>query len=309
MTLPEVYILGAPKAGTTSLSRWLSSHPDLFFCKPKEPTFWATDYPRLRSVRGFDQRPAYEALFSSTDAQQALLRAEGSTIYLYSHEAVTNIVRELGDRAKFVVALRNPTDLVVSYHRTQQILLNEDASGVSAAWARSLAGGKPDADVLDDKLVHYPTIGSLGTAVERLLTIVPRSRVHFVIFESLRDYPEHVWLNLTEFLGLSSDPMPAFEVHNPSNRMFRSQVLHRLRARPPAILAKPMRRLRHASLRTSNRRLRNLKRSLWWREEPKPVVSARTRAMLAEYFADDVRLLERQLGMDFSAWIPVDKSS
>jgi len=302
MRLPQVYILGAPKAGTTSLSRWLASHPSVFFSKPKEPTFWATDYPRLRKARGFDQRAAYERLFSSADAQQATLRAEGSTVYLYSEEAVPNIWREMGDEARFIVALRNPADLVVSYHRTQQLLLNEDEPDFTKAWMRSMTGGQPDSDTLDGKLVDYQTVGSLGAAVDRVLAVVPRSYVHFTVFESLRDEPEQVWSALAGFLELSPEPVPSFEVHNPSNRMFRSPLLHRLRARPPALLAPSIRRMRHASMRTSNKRLRGLKRAFWWQEQPKPSVSAETRDMLTEFFADDVRRLGTQLEIDLSAW-------
>lgn len=61
--LPNAYIVGAPKAGTTSLSQWLAQHPDVFFSVPKEPFYWASDYPGLRRHYGFETREAYEALF------------------------------------------------------------------------------------------------------------------------------------------------------------------------------------------------------------------------------------------------------
>lgn len=302
MTLPDVYLIGAPKAGTTSLSRWMEAHPQLYFSRPKEPVYWATDYPRLRQVRGFDTRAAYEQLYASPEAERATRRADGSTVYLYSTEAVPAIVSELGTAARFVVALRNPVDLVVSFHRTQQLLLNEDEPDFAAAWQRSLAGGLPDTDLLDPKLVDYPAVGRLGTAVSRLLDVADRDRVHFVRFEDLRDSPEQVWRDLTAFLGLPSQPAPQLEVHNPSTRTFRSPVLHRLRHRPPAVLAGPIRRLRHLSLRS--RRLDQIKRSLWWREQPKPTISPEMRASVAAYFAADVALLDQLIELDVSSWSP-----
>ncbi|CAN5138666.1 hypothetical protein BH20ACT5_BH20ACT5_07850 [soil metagenome] len=43
MTLPELYLIGAPKCGTTSLAGWLAGHPEVYFSVPKEPFYWASD--------------------------------------------------------------------------------------------------------------------------------------------------------------------------------------------------------------------------------------------------------------------------
>lgn len=301
MTVPDVYLVGAPKAGTTSLSQWMSAHPDLYFSKPKEPVYWATDYPKVREIRGFATREQYEALFASPEAQRSTRRAEGSTIYLYSREAVPNILSELPN-ARIIVALRNPADLVVSFHRTQQLVRNEDQADFTLAWRRSLEGRLPSSDLLDPKLVDYPNIGRLGRAVSHLLDVAPRANVHFIRFEALASDPMSVWRSLTAFLELSSDPTPDWAVHNPSTRTYRSERLHRFINRPPRLIASPMRQLRHTSLRSKNPVARRIKHALWWRDQPKPRVPDSIRAELTAYFADDVRLLGELLDTDFSAW-------
>ena len=43
MNKPEFFIIGAPKCGTTSLSIYLSQHPEVCFSEPKEPHFVLTD--------------------------------------------------------------------------------------------------------------------------------------------------------------------------------------------------------------------------------------------------------------------------
>lgn len=300
MTLPDVYLIGAPKAGTTSLAQWLSGHPDMYFCQPKEPGYWASDYPRVRELRGFDTRMKYEHLYASPDARRATHRADGSTIYLYSQTAVPAIVAELGTTARFIVALRNPADLVVSFHRLQMLRLNEDEPEFEKAWNRSLAGGRPETDLLDFKLVDYSMVGSLGHAVSRLLEVVHPRQVHFVRFENLRDHPGQVWSELIAYLELKEGFTPSFDVHNPSTRTFRSPTLHRLRNRPPALLADPVRRLRQMSLRSA--RLAGLKKSIWWRAQPKPQVSADVRSALTAHFKADVALLAGLIQQDLSAW-------
>ena len=68
MTLADLYLIGAPKAGTTSVASWLSEHPDVFWSTPKEPFYWAADYPRMRALYGFETRAQYQHLFESPAA-------------------------------------------------------------------------------------------------------------------------------------------------------------------------------------------------------------------------------------------------
>ena len=77
MALPDVYLIGAPKAGTTSVASWLAVHPQVFWSVPKEPFYWASDYPRMRAHHGFVTRDDYESLFASRAARDAAVRAEG----------------------------------------------------------------------------------------------------------------------------------------------------------------------------------------------------------------------------------------
>jgi len=298
--LPDVYLIGAPKAGTTSLTRWLETHPDIFFCRPKEPFYWSSDYPRMREHRGFATRSDYEALYASTEARRARHRADGSTTYLYSQPAVPAILSEV-PTARFVVALRNPVDLMTSWHRTQLIALNENETDFGSAWRRSLAGTVPETDLLDPKRVDYPFMGRLGAAVQRLLEVAPRESVHFVRFEDLVDRPGEVWRELTSFLSIAAEPVPSFEAHNPSNKMYRSQLLHRLKHRPPPLLVGPMRKLRQASFRASGPGWMKVRRVMW-RGEEKPELDEGLRQELTDYFASDVALLGGLVGMDLSAW-------
>ena len=67
MILPNFLIIGAAKAGTTSLYDWLRQHPDVFMPALKEPKFFAYDPERTdvawpvrtlrlrRAVRGGDR--------------------------------------------------------------------------------------------------------------------------------------------------------------------------------------------------------------------------------------------------------------
>lgn len=303
MRIPDVYLIGAPKAGTTSLAQWLAGHADIYFSVPKEPYYWARDYPRLRAHYGFDTRDNYKALFSSAEAGAARHRAEGSTNYLYSQHAVPDILAEAGD-ARFIVALRKPVDLLVSYHRTELIVLNEDETDFATAWRRSVDGVGPQTTPLDPKLVDYPLVGRLGAAVERLLGVLPRSSVHFVLFDDLAADPAGVWTRLTDFLGISDQPSPSFAVHNASNKTYRSALLRRLTHRPPQLLAAPMRGLRQWSRTTSNPLAAKTKARMW-RAERRPEIDPAVRSEVAGFLADDTAMLGELIGTDLVSWVNV----
>lgn len=303
-TLPGVYLIGAPKCGTTSLARWLGEHPSVYLSVPKEPYFWAADYPRMRAHYGFETRKAYEALYAGPTAQGATHRVDGSTTYLYSECAVRDIDAAV-PTARFVVALRNPADLLISYHRTQLVALNESETDFARAWTRSLAGGLPDTDPLDPKLLDYPMVGRLGAAVERLLSTVGRDRVHVVVLEDLAADPASTWRGLCSFLDLDPDPAPSFEVHNASTKTARSTVLRRLTHRPPALLQAPVRLVRQWSRTTSNRFVADLKARMW-RPAASPTVEVSVREEVLEQLRTDVELLARLVDRDLSRWLPAD---
>ncbi len=300
MSLANVYLIGAPKCGTTSLSRWLAEHRSVYVSVPKEPYYWAADFPRMRAHYGFDSQAAYEALYASPQAQTATLRVDGSTTYLYSQRAVPDITAAVSE-PRFVVALRNPVDLLISWHRTQLVALNETETDFAAAWHRSLDGGLPDTDPLDPKLLDYPLVGGLGAAVDRLLDTVPRESVHVILFDDLARDPSRTWSELSAFLDIDPLPEPSFDVHNASNKTYRSAFLRRLTHRPPAVLEAPVRRLRQWSRTTSNPLAAATKERMW-RSTATPRVPEEIREELAAYFAEDIDKLAARLELDLSGW-------
>ena len=298
--MPDLYLIGAPKAGTTSLASWLATHPDVYWSTPKEPYYWAADYPRMREHYGFGSLADYERLFASDAAQRAEVRAEGSTTYLYSAVAVPSILESVPS-ARFLVCLRNPPDLLMSYHRTQLIALNENEQDFGAAWRRSLEGGQPAADPLDPKLVDYPMVGRLGEAVSRLLGYARREQLHFVIFDDLVAAPRRTWAEALAFVGLDVSHPPDLDRQNASTKTFPSPLLRRAMHRPPPALEAPIARLRQWSRTTSLPGVKALKRR-GWKTEPKPVMAPNLRRELAAYYCDDILQLSDLVGRDLSAW-------
>ena len=134
--LPDFYVVGAPKCGTTSLHRYLRQHPGVFVPDVKEPNFFCSDFPSIQKYKSLED---YSMLFEP--AQENQLVGEASPWYLYSKTAIQNILDVQPD-AKFIVMLRNPVDAVISYYRYMRYYLVEDRNAILDAVLLEDWGGK-----------------------------------------------------------------------------------------------------------------------------------------------------------------------
>ena len=113
--LPNFFIIGAPKSGTTALGVYLGEHPDIFMCDPKEPQYFTFDLPGHRGVRTWEE---YQALFPDQDRNVHAV-GEASVWYLYSKVAVQEIATYRPD-ARLIVLLRRPDEMFLKLCRFQR---------------------------------------------------------------------------------------------------------------------------------------------------------------------------------------------
>src|SRR3989442_12151635 len=113
--VPDFFIVGQHKSGTTALYEILRRHPQIFMPDLKEPRFFASD---LRPLMGSDAAlpdtlDDYTALFEPAALGQRV--GEASPSYLRSHVAAACIA-EINPHARIVAILRDPASLVRSLH-------------------------------------------------------------------------------------------------------------------------------------------------------------------------------------------------
>lgn len=112
MKLPDFLIVGAMKAGTTTLYRDLLTHDRVFFPIDKEPG--TLTQPGVLDREG---RAAYAALFCHARPDQVC--GEASTVYTKrpDHESVAERARELlGPELKVIYLVREPVARIISHH-------------------------------------------------------------------------------------------------------------------------------------------------------------------------------------------------
>jgi hypothetical protein len=113
--LPTFFIIGAPKAGTTSLHHYLEQHPEIQMSMFKEPSFFAPPPDGRNAKLGITRQDKYEQLFDPT----LQVRGESSTNYAEYpfRQYVPERIKELVPRAKFIYLVRDPIDRTLSHYR------------------------------------------------------------------------------------------------------------------------------------------------------------------------------------------------
>jgi hypothetical protein len=294
MKRPNFFIVGAAKSGTTALYHYLKQHPDIFMSEVKEPHFFGTDLVRPLSIR--DERE-YLSLFSK--AGNAKRVGEASAGYLLSNRAALEI-KEFCPSARIIIMLRNPVDMIYSGHSelvyggVEDILDFEAALNAEEDRKRGLR--VPVASHFPVEAFLYREVGRYSDKVKRYLDVFGREGVLIIIFDDFISDTPRVYRETCEFLGVSSQFEPRFEIINP-NKIARSKTLGNFLNNPS------LRRLARASLPFPARRAiaRSLIR-LNTRYERRPPMPLELRRRLQAEFAPEVERLSRLLGCDLTYW-------
>jgi len=210
MFKPNFFIIGAPKTATTSIAHWLSTHPEVFMCKPKEPNFFCQDINISRAASNFNQ---YLQLFSSARDHHVAI-GEASTNYLRSTCAVSNILEKFND-AKFIVGLRNPVEISISLHSQLVKTGREPIQDFIRAWNlqdhRSRGLFLP---VGASDPINYYNCSCLGTQLLRLQQLAPKDSIFIYFYEDICKDPKNEYIRLCQFLGVSPNHQVTLPVLN-----------------------------------------------------------------------------------------------
>lgn len=314
MTLPDFFIIGAAKAGTTSIFALLEQHPDIFMPTPKEPEFFARDDLYSAGIE------TYSALFAGARPGQRL--GEASTLYSHAPlfpDTAARIARH-APGAQFIYVLREPVARAYSFY--VQLVKNYQNGTRDYAVHRCFedfvlperhALAAPREKALAPFNAHFPDTPELCLAgsdyllqIETYLACFPRDRFLFLTFEAFRDDPRATLRRITGFLGLDPLPETAFgggaEARNVSRAHFdqleAAAGAQRLRGRVGPLWA--LRRLLPDPLRAALRR-RVLPTGAGRAHEPPPMEPA-TRQLLAERFHPQIPRLEQLTGLSLASW-------
>ena len=130
------FIVGAPRCGTTTMSRWLQAHPQVLFPFVKEPHFfWQHDLRGLdeERLRAFVERDYLDHFFAEPEGERRV-GADCSVSYFYAPEQLEPVLRLWPD-SRFIVGVRDPLTLLPSLHKRLLVTGDENIRSFEDAWA------------------------------------------------------------------------------------------------------------------------------------------------------------------------------
>lgn len=269
---PNLLIVGAAKAGTTSLWRYLGAHPEIFMTERKEPHFFSGFRPEAGPPAITDERKYLELFAAAADYK---LRGETSPSYLTSDDAAQRMAAACPD-ARIVISLRHPIDRAEAGFLMHKRFSDDRRSFLEFAHSELERDGR------------YISTGFYSRHVSRYQALFGE-RVAIVVFEELVAEPARVMAELFAELGVDPDVAARldFTQHNPFVVPRNALAARVLRSR---LLLGAGRAVVPARLRAS------LDRRVLTAAGSKPPPDPEARALLAEAFRDEVPRLEALIG-------------
>jgi hypothetical protein len=305
VALPDVLVIGAPKAGSTAIHAALATHPRLHMSDPKEPKYFLCDDEAPPRQRGpgdahsrhewIWRREEYEALFA--DAPSGALRGESTPFYLWDRAAHGRIAR-LVPGARLIAIVRDPVDRAYSnwthawcdgyepvgdFVRATEL----EAERIEEGWA---------------PFWRYLEVGRYGEQLEHLEQLFPKEQLHLIRYRQLVDQPEVTLTGIAEFLDI--DPA-GFRTVPPENvsGWVEPSAANRALARtiragawlgqfpPPSVWRRAERPLRTLLRRGGAQR---------------PRLTVQQRRTVQRHFVTDIERLSDLTGQDFRDWLDQD---
>jgi hypothetical protein len=312
--LPNFFLVGAPKAGTTSLYHYLAQHPEIYMSPIKEPCHFSTeirpenfsDKRRAGVQAAFEQQRKYlqgamteqrsgslgmdwndyVKLFMNVRTERAI--GEASVKYLWSKTAAANIHAKI-PHAKILMVLRDPVSrtfsdylealtagaLRCSFRKYVESCLSCESGKLSLWWP-----------ILETGLYYE--------SVKRYLDRFPRESICILFYDNYRAEPASVLAQIFRFLGVESSFKPDLSKLHNRPRVPRFLSLNRF-------LLKRGTLNRLATLCPSG--LKPMLRKLWVQPRESIAVTPSDREFLLSYYREDIEKLQQLLNRDLSAWL------
>ena len=227
--MPNLFVIGAAKAGTTALYSYLAQHPQVFLSRIKEPEFFSKEEYYARGLDWY-QNWHFEG------AEDYPVRAEATPHYLYWSEKVApRIKAAYRERpVKFIVSFRDPVSRAYSmyWNMVREGIEDLDFEEALRVEERRLKQNRDELYQLGSMAYGYDAGSRYASLLQPYLELFPSENFFFVFQDDLRSRANETCKEIFEFLGIESSIAITPSNSNPA-AMPRSRLLHKaLRRRP-----------------------------------------------------------------------------
>ena len=216
--LPNLFIPGAAKSGTTTLHELLNLHPDISMSRLKEPVFWNNKkFEKYEQVDWIN----YKKLFNGN----AKIFGESTTSYMYYNSFIENIKRNYEKSPKFIFILRNPIDRYISHFWWMKGL------GLEKNNIKDVINKGSQADFIEYDYYpkHYFQFGLYSKWIQRFIDNFGIENIKVITLEKLISNRLETTNSCFDFLGLKKLESIPEKTSNKTTRIKYSCIYHFIR--------------------------------------------------------------------------------
>ncbi len=294
---PSFIVLGAYKAGTTALYRYMSQHPQIYMTPFKEANFFAMDGAKIdftgprdkecssyrRSVVELDD---YRQLFA--DRTYELSTGDISPLYLYSSSAAHKIKNYLPN-VKLIVILRQPAERAISSYvhlvRDNREVFNDFRHSWENEQAKIKQGWDP---------IHcLQSVGFYYEQLCRYYDLFPKDNIKVILYDAFQARPYEVFREIFEFIGVDKTFKPDISIRYGQGRLpIDRPIANWIRES----LGKPLKKSNKVILSSIGSSI------IYWLTY-KPIFDDQLREELTDFYRDDILKLQHLIDNDLSSWL------
>jgi len=288
--LPNLFIVGAPRAGTTSIYEYLRQHPDVYMCPIKEPHYFARKDLFVEFNDGIappdviSDLKDYIALFRGVRDKK--IRCEASSSYLYSKSATFEIF-ELVPDAKIIISLRDPIERALSHFKLD-------------IFAYGTIMGKSFCEAVKRRPL-YLRLGLYYEHVKRYLETFPKQNVKIIIYDDLKKDTLSVMMDICKFLGIDESYIFNIDLSKKYNASLlpKSLVINKIAVKARDYILKRILPI------PFYREVKQLYFKIFMSKDSDhfDFVVSKCLDFLIDYFKEDVKKLSDLLQRDLSSWL------
>lgn len=289
--LPNFLIVGAPKAGTTSLYYYLAKHPDVFMSSPKEVNFFSHEEIKSQNLyyQAFyvETLREYEKLFQRADGKIAI--GEASVSYLF-YKNVPSKIKSLLPAVKIIILLRNPIERAFSHY-----LMDYRMGLVHRSLEEIIQNHKTN----KNNTLYYQQYIELGLyyqQIKRYLDLFNHNNVKIYVSEEFKNNPRELFQDISEFLEIefikSIETKRKYNSYKePKNNFIKSLYSNYINSNNYYKLNKILPDF-----------VRNSFKNLFFNMDNKPKLNEQTRNLLINLYNPEKIKLEQLLNKNLSIW-------
>lgn len=265
--VPNTFIVGVPRAGTTSLFEYLGQHPEI--CKPP-----------LKGLNYFDHPERLELYSKHYQGEKRIL--DGGH-YFHSREAVKSI-NKLNCCARIIISLRNPCEVLFSHY-----VMRKDRGQIDISFSEYV---QSYTDEMKDWILESL---KYKRNLERFSKEFGWERVYVMIFDDFKVNPLKEVRKIFEFLGVDPFFEPEIEVHNPRNIVPKNVFIFSLKDYIPNSW--------RFHIKTKFPFIYNLFWRLTTKVTPRREMSEEEADIVKQQYFKEVRETSKLLGRDLMHWV------